>query len=94
MVEKRKKKEIVEDNHVESPTEFDVDPSLDENTKTLSKLLTDNAGVFATSDDDLKYPTILMKMHIATSDQKPIALKTYRIPLAHINGLMNRLINF
>ena len=61
--------EIVEDNPVKSPTEFYIDPSLDKNTKkALSKLLTDNADVFATSEYDLNYPTTLMKMHNDTDD--------------------------
>ena len=65
-----------------------MDPSLDENTKkALSKLLTDNADVFATSDDDLKYQTTLMKMHINTGGKKCMALKPYRIPLSHIKWL-------
>ena len=65
-----------------------MDPSLDENTKwALSKLLTDNADVFASLDDDLKYPTNLMKLHIDSSDHKAIALKLYRIHLTHIKCL-------
>ena len=38
----------------------------------LLKLLTDNADVFATLDDDLKYPTTLMKLYIDTGDDKLI----------------------
>ena len=53
--------------------------------KVFRKLLTDNADVFATSDDDLKYPTNLMRMHMdTTSDHATIVLKLYRIPLTHI----------
>ena len=62
-----------------------MDPTLDESTKKeLSKLLTDNVDVFANSDDTLKYPTTPLKMHIDTGDHKPLVLKPYRIPLAHI----------
>ena len=55
--------------------------------KALIKLLMDNADVFATSDDYLKYATTLMKMHIDTGDYKPILLKPYGIPIAHIKRL-------
>ena len=80
--------QIVEDNPVKCPTEFDMDPSPGENTKkTLSKLLADSTDRFATWDDDLKYPTTFMKMHTDIDDHKPIALKPYRTPLAHIKCL-------
>ena len=77
--------QIVEENSIKSPTEFDMHPSLNKNTKkALKKLLTDNGDVFATSDVDLKYPPTIMKMHIDTGDHKHIALKLYRKPIAHI----------
>ena len=78
----------IEDNLVKLPTEFDMDPSLDENTKkALSKVLSNNADVFTTSDDDLKYGTTLIKVHSNTDGHKPMALKPYRIPLAHVKQL-------
>ena len=43
--------------------------------------------MFATSDDDLTYPTTPMKVQIDTGGHNPVALKTYRIPGAHINWL-------
>ena len=39
------------------------------------------------SDEDFEYQTTLMKMHIDTSDHIPIALKPYRIPVAHFKWL-------
>ena len=45
-----------------------MDPSVDENTNKLNKLLTDNADVFATSGDGLKYTAMLMKMYIDRVD--------------------------
>ena len=65
-----------------------MDPSLDENIKkAFSKLLKDDADVLTTSDDDLKCPTNLMKKHTNTGNHKHIALKPYRLPLAHIKWL-------
>ena len=72
-----------------------MDPSLDEHTKkALSKLLTNNADMFATLDVDLKYPTTLKKIHIDPGDHKPIALKPQRIPIAGIKWLDEQIDKF
>ena len=47
--------------------------------EALIKLITDN--------DDLIYCTTIINIHIDTGDHKPVALKSYRIPLAHIKWL-------
>ena len=65
-----------------------MDPSFVICTKeTLIKLLTDNADVCATSDDNLKYPTTLMQMHIDTGHHKSIASKPFWILLAKMKWL-------
>ena len=43
--------------------------------------------MFATSDDGLKYPTTLMKMHPVTNYHQLIALMPYGILLAHVKLL-------
>ena len=72
----------VVDIPIKSHTKLYTYPSLEKNTvKTFSQLLKGNVDICVSSDNDLKYPTILMKMHIDTSDHKPIALKPYKRPV-------------